>query len=231
MMLRPPIVVFDLDGTLAETAHDLVATLNMLLVREGFPRLPLTAARPMVGAGARALIQRGFSANGEELSAPRLDLLLREFLAHYEEHIVDETTLFPGALSALDRLAEEGFRLAVCTNKPERLSRVLLSRLGVANHFAAICGRETFPVFKPDPAALLLTIDAAGGDSRRAVMVGDSRTDVTTARNARVPVVAVDFGYTDTPVVELAPDRVISHFDDLWGAVESLRNEVSALRT
>lgn len=230
-MRRSPTVVFDLDGTLADTAHDLVATLNMLLAREGLPRLPMAAARPMVGAGGRALIQRGFSAHGEELPEARLDLLLREFLAYYEEHIVDETTLFPGAQRALDRLADAGFRLAVCTNKPERLSRLLLSRLGVANRFAAICGRETFPVFKPDPDALLLTIDAAGGDVRHAVMVGDSRTDVTTARNARVPVIAVDFGYTDTPVSELYPDRIVSHFDDLWGAVASLRDEASALRT
>jgi phosphoglycolate phosphatase len=231
MTSRAPILVFDLDGTLADTAHDLVATLNMLMERDGLPPLPLSVARPMVGAGARALIQRGFSANGVELAGPRLDFLLSDFLAHYEDHIVDETALFPGAQAAIDRFERAGCRLAVCTNKPERLSKLLLARLGVAERFAAICGRETFPVCKPDPRALLLTIDAAQGDPRRAVMVGDSRADVDAARKARVPMVAVDFGYTETPVAELSPDRVISHFDDLWGAVASLWSEAKTLRT
>jgi phosphoglycolate phosphatase len=223
-----PTLVFDLDGTLADTAHDLIATLNMLLAREGLARLTTAAGRPMVGGGARVLIQRGFSANGAEVTGPRLDFLVRDFLAHYEGHIVDETTLFPGVEAAIDRFARAGFLLAVCTNKPERLSKLLLSRLGVADCFAVICGRETFPVCKPDGAALLLTIDAARGDPGRAVMVGDSKTDVEAAKNAGVPVIAVDFGYTDTPVAELSPDCIISHFDELWEAVASLRVEASA---
>ena len=228
MTRKLPTVIFDLDGTLADTAQDLIATMNMLLEREGFSSLPFTAARPMVGAGARALVKRGFSANGQELAERRLDLLVREFLAHYEDHIVDETRLFPGAQAAIDRFSQEGFQLAVCTNKPERLSKLLLSRLGVADRFAAICGRETFPAHKPDASALLLTIDAVQGDPQRAVMVGDSKTDVDAARNAGVPIVAVDFGYTERPVAELSPDRVISHFDELWDAVASLQAETQA---
>lgn len=223
VLMAAPIVVFDLDGTLADTADDLIGALNVLLAREGYPNLPLAESRWMVGAGARALVQRGFAANGAELAPPRIELLVRDFLAHYADHIADETRLFPGAEAAIDRFAQAGFQLAVCTNKPENLSKLLLSRLGVIDRFAAICGRETFPVNKPDPRALLLTIDAARGDPQRAVMVGDSKTDVDTAKNAGVPMVAVDFGYTDAPVVEYAPDRVISHFDDLWEAVASLR--------
>jgi phosphoglycolate phosphatase len=126
--------------------------------------------------------------------------------------------LFPGVRAALDRFSDAGFRLAVCTNKPERLARLLLEKLDVADPFAAICGRGTFPMHKPDPRTLMLTIEAAGGDPRRALMIGDSKTDIDTAKNASAPVVAVDFGYTDTPVAELAPDRVISHFDELWEA-------------
>lgn len=222
MTTTAPILVFDLDGTLADTAHDLIATLNVLLAREGLPQLAPGAARGLVGAGARALIERGFAVNRAPLPSMRVEPLVRDFLAHYEAHIADESRLFPGALAALDRFAHAGFRLAVCTNKPERLARLLLDKLAAADRFAAICGRETFPVHKPDPRTLLLTIEAAGGDPRRAVMVGDSKTDIDTARAAGAPVVAVDFGYTETPIVELGADRVISHFDELWAAAGAL---------
>jgi phosphoglycolate phosphatase len=222
MTQRAPILVFDLDGTLADTARDLIATLNVLLDREGLPRVAPSAARSLVGAGARALIERGFALHGAPLPPERIDPLVQAFLAHYEAHIADESVLFPGARAALDRFADAGFRLAVCTNKPERLARLLLQKLDAADCFAAICGRGTFPMHKPDPRTLMLTIEAADGDPRRAVMVGDSKTDIDTAKAAGAPVVAVDFGYTDTPVTALAPDRVISHFDDLWGAAAEL---------
>jgi len=222
MATRPPCLVFDLDGTLVDTAHDLIGALNVLLTRERLAPLALADARPLVGAGARALIERGFACQGAPLEAARADALVRDFLAHYEAHIADESRFFPGALAALDRFQAAGFRLAVCTNKPEALARLLLQKLSAADRFAAICGRGSFPMHKPDPRTLWLTIDAAEGDARRAVMVGDSRTDIDTARAAGTPAVAVDFGYTDTPVAALSPDRVISHFDELWDAVASL---------
>ncbi|MGJ0621506.1 MAG: phosphoglycolate phosphatase [Methylocystis sp.] len=222
MTIRPPVLVFDLDGTLADTAHDLIGALNMLLRREGLSPVPLETARPLVGAGARALIERGFARQGAPLDAARADALVRDFLVHYEAHIADESRLFPGALAALDRFKAAGFRLAVCTNKPEALARLLLEQLSAADRFAAICGRGSFPMHKPDPRTLWLTIEAADGDLRRAVMVGDSKTDIDTARAAGTPSVAVDFGYTDTPVAAFSPDRVISHFDELWDAVASL---------
>jgi phosphoglycolate phosphatase len=231
MIARAPIIVFDLDGTLADTAHDLIATLNMLLRREGLPPVAPQAARSLVGAGARALIERGFAMNGAALAPERIEPLVRDFLAHYEAHIADESVLFPGARAALERFAHAGFRLAVCTNKPERLARLLLERLDAAELFAAICGRGTFPMHKPDPRTLDLTIEAARGDPRRALMVGDSKTDVDTAKAAGAPVVAVDFGYTDIPVAALAPDRVISHFDELWEATQAILGPGAFLRT
>lgn len=231
MTQLPPILVFDLDGTLADTARDLIATLNVLLVREGLPTVAPAAARSLVGAGARALIERGFAVRGEPPPAERVDPLVRDFLAHYEAHIADESELFPGALAALDRFADAGFRLAVCTNKPEPLARLLLGKLGAADRFSAICGRGTFPMHKPDPRTFDLTVEAAGGDPRRAVMVGDSRTDIDTAKAAGAPVVAVDFGYTEIHVSEFGPDRVISHFDELWGAAEAILGASAFLRT
>ncbi len=231
MTSAQPILVFDLDGTLADTAHDLVATLNVLLRREGLADMPVSSARALVGAGARALVERGFAARGVALPPQRLEPLVQDFLLHYEEHIADETRLFPGAEAALARFRDAGFALAVCTNKPERLAKLLLARLEVEGLFAAICGRGTFPMHKPDPRMLLLTIAAAGGDPARAVMVGDSKTDVDTAKNAAVPVAAVDFGYTEIPVSALAPDCVISHFDELWEAAGRLLAERSPART
>ena len=225
MTASAPILVFDLDGTLADTAPDLVATLNTLLLRENLPRLKIETARPFVGAGARGLLERGFAAAGATLREPGASALLGDFLQLYEAHIADETRLFPGAERSLDLFLDAGFRLAVCTNKTERLAQLLLERLGVADRFNAICGRETFAHMKPDGRALLSTIERADGDPARAVMVGDSRTDVAAARNAGAPVVAVDFGYSDPPVATFAPDRLISHFDELWDAANGLLRE------
>ena len=222
MPTRAPIVVFDLDGTLADTARDLISTLNMLLLREGLPQVDVEAARYLVGAGARALIERGFALNGAILSPEHSVKLVDDFLNHYEAHIADETQLFPGAREALERLSQGGFRLAICSNKPEPLARRLLEALSVSQQFSAICGRGSFLVHKPDPSMLRLTIDAAGGDHNQAIMVGDSKTDIDTAKNAAIPVIAVDFGYTDVPIASLGPDRVISHFDELWAATQAL---------
>ncbi|WP_457103856.1 phosphoglycolate phosphatase [Methylobacterium sp. P5_C11] len=219
---RPPIAVFDLDGTLAETAGDLIGTLNALMRQEGLAELPLSRARGLIGAGARALIRRGFEAEGRPLSPADHDRLFDAFIAHYGEHLADTSHLFPGVVDALDTLEAAGFMLAVCTNKFEGQSVELLRLLGIGHRFAAICGRDTFPQFKPDPRHLTGTIALAGGDPARAVMVGDSRTDIDTAKAAGIPVVAVTFGYTDLPVVELGPDRVIEHFSQLADAVGAL---------
>jgi phosphoglycolate phosphatase len=221
-MTTPPLLVFDLDGTLAETAPDLAATLNMILEREGLRPVPYETARAMIGGGARLMIERGLAHSGVRLPNEKIDRLFQDFLDHYEAHIADASTLFPGTVSALDRFEAAGWRFAVCTNKIERASVLLLEALGIADRFMAICGKETFPASKPDRRALLMTIEKAGGNPNNAIMVGDSKVDIETAQNAEVPVIAVDFGYTDRPVATYRPNRVISHFDDLWDAVADL---------
>jgi phosphoglycolate phosphatase len=218
----PPIAVFDLDGTLAETAGDLVGTLNAILAQEGLAPLALAQARDMIGAGAKALIRRGFEAAGETLDDARLETLFVAFLDHYGRHLCDHSHLFPGVTQALDDLAARGFALAVCTNKVEAHALALLELLEVSGRFSAICGRDTFAHFKPDPRHITLTIERAGGDPARAVMVGDSRADIDAAKAAGIPVIAVPFGYTDLPVEAFGPDRVIAHFDELLEAVDAL---------
>jgi len=156
--LPPPLLVFDLDGTLADTAGDLVASLNVILAREGLAGVEFARARAMVGGGARALIQSGLSAHGITVSEPRLDAMLADFLAYYEAHVADETALFPGVGRTLDRFEAAGFTFAVCTNKVEYPSVLLLTALGIAGRFRAICGKDTFPVSKPNGDALLQTI-------------------------------------------------------------------------
>jgi phosphoglycolate phosphatase len=220
--MAPAIVVLDLDGTLADTAHDLIATLNVILTQEGLPALPLHRARDLIGAGARPLIQRGFAASNTALSEDRLETLYRQFLDYYHQHIADHSVLFRGAAEALDRLAAQGFILAVCTNKIEAHALELLKMLGVLDRFRFVAGKDSFAYFKPDPRHLLETIARAGGDPGRAVMVGDSQTDIDTARAAGVPVVGVTFGYTAIPMRELGPDVMIDDFADLPEAVLSL---------
>jgi len=215
-------IIFDLDGTLVDTAPDLIDTLNAILTREGFAPIPFDDARAAIGGGAKLLLERGLSRTGAHVPPERLDALYQDFLSYYAAHIADRSRPFPGLDAALDALAADGFKLAVCTNKLEWLSVRLLDALDLRRRFAAICGQDTFGVAKPDPRILRRTIAAAGGDASRAVMVGDSATDIATARAAGVPVIAVDFGYTDTPVGKLGPDRVISRFDDLPEAVAAL---------
>ena len=215
-------LILDLDGTLAETAGDLIGALNFVLAREGVEDVPVAAARSLLGAGGRALIQRGFARAGRDLSPEKLDALFVDFLAFYNAHIADHSFLFPGVEAELDRFAAEGWRLGVCTNKMEASSHLLLEKLGVARKFQFICGQDTFGVAKPDPRPLLETIRKMGSQPEYAVMVGDSVTDIKTARAAGTPVIAVDFGYTDVPVTELGPDVVISHFDALFDATQSL---------
>jgi phosphoglycolate phosphatase len=217
-----PTIVYDLDGTLADTAGDIIGALNAVLTGEGLTPLPLAKARSMIGTGGRALISRGFAASGRGLGDEKLEALFADFLAYYNAHIVVQTRLYPGVSAALERLAAAGWRQAICTNKVELSAKLLIKKLGLADLFDFVCGQDTFGIGKPDPKPLLKTIAAAGGAPERAIMVGDSATDIRTARAAGLPVIAVDFGYTEVPVSELGPDRVISHFDELARASAAL---------
>ena len=218
----PPIIVFDLDGTLVDTAPDLISALNHVLDREGLRPVPLSAARNMIGAGARKLLERGLEVEGRVVSIGELDRLTRDFIDFYAEHIADGSRPFDGLEAALDRLASKGHRLAVCTNKLEWLSKLLLDRLDLTPRFAAICGQDTFGIAKPDPAFLRETVARAGGRLPGAIMVGDAGTDVGAARRAGVPVIGCTFGYTDVPIAELNPDHLIDHMRELPAAVAAL---------
>ena len=221
-MASPRTVVFDLDGTLVDTAPDLISALNVVLAREGLPGVPLASARNMIGAGARKLIERGLEAEGRNVSLAELARMTEDFIAIYAEHIADASRPFDGLEAALDDLAADGYRLAVCTNKLEWLSKRLLDQLHLSGRFAAICGADTFGVAKPDPAILRQTVARAGGELSSTIMVGDAGTDVGVARRAGVPVIGVSFGYTEVPIAELKPDRIIHHMSELKAAVESL---------
>lgn len=216
------IIVFDLDGTLVDTAPDLIGSLNALFAREGLAPISIDEGRRIIGGGIKRLIERGLALEGETFTPAHVDALYRDYVAHYAAHIADRSRVFPGVTAALDVLAGRAFRLAVCTNKLAWLSVRLLDTLGLAGRFAAICGQDTFGVQKPDPEVLRGTVGAAGGALAEAIMVGDSATDIATARAAGVPVIAVDFGYTEVPIATLGPDRVISHFDALPAAIDAL---------
>ncbi len=213
------VVVFDLDGTLADTAPDLTAALNHALVQLGRTTIPEESVRHMVGHGARALLQKGLSATGE-MTEELIDAGFPIFLDYYADHICDGSTAFPGLNTALDELAAMGVKLAVCTNKLEGLSRLFLDAIGWHDRFDALVGGDTVGVRKPDPAPLLEAIARAGGG--RATFVGDSITDTTTGKNANIPTVAVSFGFSDRPPHELGADRLIDHFDELIPALRSL---------
>ena len=215
-------VVFDLDGTLVDTAPDLVNALNFVLQREGMPPVPLQSARGMIGAGARKLIERGLEVDGRDTTPAELARLTEDFIAYYAEHIADSSRPFDGLEAALDDLQGRGYRFAVCTNKLEWLSKRLLDRLALSARFAAICGADTFGVAKPDPAIFRQTVARAGGEVSSAIMVGDAGPDVGVARRAGVPVIGVSFGYTEGPIAALKPDRVIDHMSELTAAIEAL---------
>lgn len=220
--MASPTIVFDLDGTLIDTAPDLVDTLNVVFAREGLPPVPYETARNLIGGGARMMIARGIAAEGIVAEPARIERLFVDFIAHYSEHLADRSRPFPGLIDALDVLASGGCRFAVCTNKLERLSVRLLTQLKLAERFATICGQDTFGMQKPDPEVLRRTLAAAGGSPLHSIMVGDSVTDIRTARAAGIPVIAVDFGYSERPVSEFEPDRTISHFAQLPAAIATI---------
>jgi phosphoglycolate phosphatase len=216
------VIAFDLDGTLVDSAPDLIGTLNVLLAQEGLAPLPLAEARPFIGKGARWLVERGFQAGGVTLDQARGTELFERFIDHYRTHLADESRPFPGVEQALDDLIAAGATLAVCTNKRTDLSKAVLDALGLSSRFAAIIGADAAPAAKPDPRHLQMAVEAAGGHQGRAVMVGDSGADAGAARAAGTGLILVSFGYTEVPARDLAPDILIDHFDQLTAACARL---------
>lgn len=217
--MRRKIAVFDLDGTLIDTAPDLLDSLNYTLQGTGVPQVPANGFNTVVGHGGRAMIAKAYANARKDLPKDLHERLFARFIEHYGENIPGRSAPFPGVVAAMDQLQSADFLLAVCTNKTEALSKRLIGALGLAPRFAAICGLDTFGVAKPDPRHLTKTIEQAGGEPSQAIMVGDSRADIDAAKAAGIPVVAVDFGYTDTPVRAFDPSRIISHYDELTVAL------------
>lgn len=218
----PRTIIFDLDGTLVDTSPDLTAALNFVLVSAGRRPLPEAEVRTLVGRGARVLIERGMEATGEPVDQALVPKLLQDFIDHYGDNIAAGSTPFPGAETAVRHLIASGSKVGICTNKPQALSFKLMDALNLRRYFPVILGADSQPYRKPDPRHLLDTVAKLGGDPRHAVMVGDSETDVKTARSADIPVVLVSFGYTEIPVAELGGDVIIDHFDALDAALAKL---------
>jgi phosphoglycolate phosphatase len=213
--MKDATVIFDLDGTMVDTAPDLIAATNHALGRFGMAPVEAHIIRPAVGLGAKAMIQAAMNERGRAPDAETLSTMTRQFIDYYSANIAVRSRFFPGFTEALALLRAEGARVGVCTNKRESLALKLLAELRLDHAFDAIAGSDTFPVRKPDAGHLLGTIAMAGGDPARAVMIGDSSVDAGAARNAKVPFVAVGFGYGESPVEVLEPNAVIHSFADL----------------
>lgn len=215
-------VIFDLDGTLVDTAPDLMGATNFVLGGLGRRALAMDEVRAFVGHGARALLTRGLAATGGLPEGYDVEPDYRRFVAYYSDNIAGASAPFPGIVRLLDRLKDEGFGLGVCTNKLEGLSVQLLEALDLAKYFGSVVGPDTLGIAKPDPKPFYEAVNRLDLDSPRALMVGDSETDILTARNAGVPVIGVPFGYTPRPVEDFGPDRMIAHFDEAYDAIQEL---------
>ncbi|MEO0791636.1 MAG: HAD-IA family hydrolase [Pseudomonadota bacterium] len=212
-------LAFDLDGTLIDTAPDLIATAGAVLDAHGFSQVPDAVMRPQISFGSRAMLEAALRHQGRVDALTDLNDLFDAFLAHYRDHIADHSTPFPGVIDVIERARADGARIAVCTNKLESLSRDLLEKLGMTALFDAIAGRDTYDIHKPDPGHLTRVISDAGGDPELGVMVGDSETDIATAKAASLPVIAVTFGYTSIPVEDLDPNDIVSSYGHFDGAL------------
>ncbi|VAW06119.1 Phosphoglycolate phosphatase [hydrothermal vent metagenome] len=219
MSRKPSGVVFDLDGTLVDSARDLSAALNYVLKKARCPEIHIAQVRNMVGDGARALIIKGFSESGIMPDKVEIDAIQTDFLDYYYQNITDQTIIFPGAMRVIEKLVEMEVPLGLCTNKAIRLTEKLMTEIGLSDYFTAIVGGDSFDYQKPDPRHVISTLEMMGVSPQMAVMVGDSANDIIAARNAGISSVAVSFGYSKIPVADLNADIVIDHYDDFFDAL------------
>jgi phosphoglycolate phosphatase len=222
--------VFDLDGTIADTAGDLADAANAALISEGFAAVPVPAIVKSAGYGTRAMLLSALSAGGYSADTEQMLRMSVKLVAHYEENIACKSRLFPGFAEAASLLQACGAKLVLCTNKRERLTAKLLSALGIGGLFEAVAGGDTFPFHKPDPRHISELVQRAGGILSAAVMVGDSEADVGAAKAAGIPVIAASFGYASTPASELGADAVLNHFDELPALIGALLPQVQPVQ-
>lgn len=218
-------IAFDLDGTLVDSAPDLIGTLNRMLVEEGVPPVPMESASTLIGSGARALLVHGFEAAGAPVERAKSDELFERFLVDYAAHISDGSQPFEGVVETLERLSERGAILVVATNKRSDLSELLLGKLDLTRHFAAIVGPDRVSARKPSGAHLKEAVAIAGGDPERAIMVGDAAPDADAARDAGMPCILTTFGFTPTPVEDLGGDVLIDDFEDVEEAIDGILSD------
>jgi len=218
-------IAFDLDGTLVDSAPDLIGTLNRMLVEEGLPPVPMESASTLIGSGARALLVHGFEAAGAPVERAKSDELFERFLVDYAAHIADGSQPFEGVVETLERLSERGAVLVVATNKRSDLSELLLGKLDLTRHFAAIVGPDRVSARKPSGAHLKEAVVIAGGDPERAIMVGDAAPDADAAKDAGMPCILTTFGFTPTPVEDLDGDVLIEIFEDVEEAIDGILSD------
>lgn len=219
---RPAAVLFDLDGTLADSLPDLAGALNDLLEEQGWRHCTMDEVRLMVGGGVPKLIERALDVIGQKVDEDRSAGLISRFMELYTPRAARLTKLNPGAMELLREFSDAGVGLGVCTNKPEAVTQQILDALGVLDMMGAVIGGDTTPAKKPDAAPVLAALEQLGCSPASGLLIGDSPADAGAARAAGVPVILVSFGYTQTPVHEIDADGVVDSFDEVAGMLEKM---------
>ena len=216
-------VIFDLDGTLADTGGDLIAAANSCFVSQGYGHvLDPVEDKAVAFNGGRAMLNLGYERLGIPADETVIDKNFYELIAYYEDHIDDYTIIYPGVENALQTLLKAGYKLGICTNKPEHLADMLLRQLGLRHYFGSFIGADTLPKRKPDPYPYEIAVERLGGDLARSCLIGDTKTDYDTARAANVPIILVGFGPMGQKIQSLNPDAILDDYDDLTSIISRL---------
>jgi phosphoglycolate phosphatase len=221
-----PTLVFDLDGTLIDSAGDLAATVNVLLADDGRPVLPESEVRGLIGGGAQVLIQRAWKTTGTPLDPSRMASQYARFLEVYQQHLTVRTRPYPEVVQTLEGLRDAGLPMGVCTNKPIAPTLAILEQLDLGRFFGAVLGGDSLSYKKPDPRHVTAVLEALGRGGTPAIMVGDSATDVAAGHGADLPVIVVTWGYARSLTVSFDAEVAIDRFSDLPEAIEDLRSRL-----